>query len=193
METLAFIDAPWAQNTLLVMWVGLYVLLVLGGGVLNLFGLPGNWVMLGAAALHWWIADAATRVGYGYAVPLALLLLALLGELLEFLAGLLGAGKAGGSRRAMVLSMLGGIVGSLFGFSAGNLVFPVIGGMVGIVLLAGLGALAGAALGETWKGRSFDDSLRVGRGAFTGRILGTLAKTFIGTLMLCIALLALAL
>jgi uncharacterized protein YqgC (DUF456 family) len=191
-EFLLFItDAPWAQHTLLALWVVLYILLLLAGGILNLFGLAGNWVMLGASVLHLLVADSESRIGYGFGVPLTLLILALLGELLEFLAGLLGAGKAGGSRRAMVLSMLGGIVGSLFGFSIGNFFFPVIGGIVGIFVVAGLGALGGAVLGETWKGRGLEESMRVGRGAFTGRILGTLAKTFIGSLMLMGALLAL--
>jgi uncharacterized protein YqgC (DUF456 family) len=143
--------------------------------------------------MHLLVTDAESRIGYGFGIPLTLLILALLGELLEFLAGLLGAGKAGGSRRAMVLSMLGGIVGSLFGFSIGNVFFPVIGGIVGIFVVAGLGALAGAMLGETWKGRGFEESMRVGRGAFTGRILGTLGKTLVGSLMLMIALLALVL
>ncbi|MEX2606338.1 MAG: DUF456 family protein [Kiritimatiellia bacterium] len=192
-ETFAFItDASWAQPTLLVLWVIFYILLLITGGILNLFGLPGNWVVLGASVLHLLVADAESRIGYGFGVPLTLLVLALLGELLEFLAGLLGAGKAGGSRRAMVLSMLGGIVGSLFGFSIGNFFFPLVGGIIGIFVVAGLGALAGAVLGETWKGRALGESMRVGRGAFTGRILGTLGKTFVGSLMLMTALLALA-
>ncbi|MDA3872483.1 MAG: DUF456 family protein [Kiritimatiellae bacterium] len=193
-EILAFIsDAPWSHNSLLALWVIFYILLLLAGGVLNVLGLAGNWVVLGASVMHLLVTDAESRIGYGFGIPLTLLILALLGELLEFLAGLLGAGKAGGSRRAMVLSMLGGIVGSLFGFSIGNVFFPVIGGIVGIFVVAGLGALAGAMLGETWKGRGFEESMRVGRGAFTGRILGTLGKTLVGSLMLMIALLALVL
>lgn len=191
-DILAFItDAPWAQNSLLVLWVILYILLLGTGGILNLFGLAGNWVVLGASVLHLLVADSESRIGYGFGVPLTLLVLALLGEVMEFLAGILGAGKAGGSRRGMVLSMLGGIVGSLFGFSIGNFFFPIVGGIVGIFVVAGLGALAGAVLGETWKGRGFEESMKVGRGAFTGRLLGTLGKTFVGSLMLMIALLAL--
>lgn len=48
----------------------------------------------------------------------------------------------------MALSMLGGIVGSLFGFSIGNFFFPIVGGIVGIVVVAGLGALGGSGAGR---------------------------------------------
>jgi len=181
----------WVAGTAFGLWIGVYVLLLFGGTVLNLLGLAGNWVMTAGAFVHVLLADPQSRTGTGFGVPLTMLGLALIGEGLEFIAGLLGAGKAGGSRRAMILSMLGGIVGSLFGFSIGNVFIPIVGGVAGVLLVGGLGALAGAVLGETWKGRTFSDSMRVGRSAFTGRILGTLAKTFIGALIFLIGLFSL--
>jgi hypothetical protein len=114
--------------------------------------------------------------------------LALIGEGLEFLSGIYGAGKAGGSRRAMVLSMIGGMIGSIFGFGLGNALVFILGGIVGIFFVGGLGALVGAVLGELWKGSDRDKSLEVGRSAFIGRVLGTLAKTLVGSLMLVVAI-----
>jgi uncharacterized protein YqgC (DUF456 family) len=172
-------------------WPILYVLLLFGGAALNLFGLPGNWVMFGAALGHLLLVEAGTPAAIPVAIPMLLAFLALIGEMLEFAAGMAGAGKAGGSRRGMFLSMIGSIVGSLFGFSLGNLIVPILGGIVGLLFFAGLGALVGAMIGEGWKGRTWDDSLRVGKAAMLGRILGTLAKSLIGGLMLCVGLLGL--
>ena len=65
-----------------------------------------------------------------------------------------------------------------------------------LVLLLLLGAflnLLGLAgnwlmLGELWKGSDAERRFQVGRSAFWGRVLGTLAKTMVGTLMLLISL-----
>jgi len=176
------------QGGLIVIWVACLLFLLAGGLFLNLLGLAGNWVMLGSMGVHRWAVGGEGRLGVGWSTLMALLLLVALGEALEFFAGVLGAGKAGGSRRAVVLSMIGGLVGASLGFGAGNAVAPVVGGMVGVLLLSAGGALAGAVLGETWKGRSLEESLEVGRGAFVGRLLGTLSKTLVGAAMFVIAL-----
>ena len=65
------------------------------------------------------------------------------------------------------------------------------GKQIAAFLFAGLGAFAGAVLGEVWKGRSLDQSLDVGNGAFWGRILGTMAKTLVGSVMVVIGAVAL--
>lgn len=176
--------SPWALTA----WTGFCVLLLLTGFGLNLFGFAGNWLMLGVAVLHFLLLDRGLRIGYQPGLLMILLLLALTGEGLEALSGIFGTGKAGGSRRAMLLSVFGGMLGALFGFGAGNLVVPVLGGLAGIFLLGGVGAFVGAVLGEIWKGSERSKIIEVGKGAFWGRILGTLAKTLIGTLMLMLAL-----
>ena len=65
---------------------------------------------------------------------------------------------------------------------------PVVGSVVGAVLFAGLGALLGAMLGELAAGRSLATSWKVGRAAFWGRLLGTLAKALIGAVMAGVAI-----
>ncbi len=172
-------------------WPILYVLLLFGGAALNLFGLPGNWVMFGAALGYLLLVEPTVPAAIPIAVPMLLAFLALTGEMLEFAAGMAGAGKAGGSRRGIFLSMIGSIIGSLFGFSLGNLIVPVLGGLIGLFVFAGFGALVGAMIGEGWKGRTWEDSLKIGKAAMLGRILGTLAKSLIGGLMLCVGLLGL--
>jgi uncharacterized protein YqgC (DUF456 family) len=172
---------------LFVLWLILLVVLLLTGMVLNLLGLAGNWVMLASMVVHTLIAEAGARTDIGVLALVILLVMALIGEGLEFLAGMLGAGKAGGSRRAILLAFVGSLVGAGFGFGLGNAVVPLAGGVVGVLLLGSAGALAGAVLGETWKGRSLEESLEVGRGAFVGRLVGTLSKSFVGTAMFVIA------
>ena len=74
--------------------------------------------------------------------------------------------------------MVGGVVGLFVGVP-----IPIVGPIVGVVLLTGVGALVGALLGERWKGRNLGDSWKVGKAAFWGRLLGTVAKTVIGAVM----------
>jgi uncharacterized protein YqgC (DUF456 family) len=173
---------------LFVLWLILLAVLLLGGVFLNLLGLAGNWVILASMVVHTLFTEAGMRTNIGATALAVLLVLALLGEVLEFLAGMLGAGKAGGSRRGILLSFVGSLIGAGFGFGLGNAVVPVAGGVVGVLLLGAAGALAGAVLGETWKGRSLEESMEVGRGAFVGRLIGTLSKSFIGSAMFLISL-----
>jgi uncharacterized protein YqgC (DUF456 family) len=175
-------------STLFLLWLVLLILLLGLGLFLNLLGLAGNWLILGSMIAHAFIADPFTRPGISWPVIALLAALAVLGEGLEFLAGLLGAGKAGASRRALILSFVGSMIGAGFGFTVGNAVAPIIGGIAGVFLLGATGALVGAVLGETWKGKTFQDSMASGKGAFIGRLVGTLSKTFVGTTMLMISI-----
>ncbi|MDF3128947.1 DUF456 family protein [Kiritimatiellaeota bacterium B1221] len=178
------VQSPW----LLGGWCLLLGILLLLGAFMNLLGLAGNWVILGLAVANRFLVDPSIAPGYSFGLLGALLLLALGGEGLEFMAGVLGAGKAGGSRRAMVLSVVGGMLGSMVGLTMGNAVVPILGAVLGILLGGGIGSLAGAMLGELWKGSDAERQFQVGRSAFWGRILGTLAKTMVGTLMLLLSL-----
>jgi len=116
--------------------------------------------------------------------------LAVAGEVVEFLAGALGATRAGGSRRGAVMALGGSLAGGVFGMFAA-LPIPLVGPLVGAVLFGALGALAGAVLGEQWKGKDLDESLRVGHAAFWGRLLGTLGKALVGAVMVLVVLVTL--
>ncbi|MBN2025118.1 MAG: DUF456 family protein [Pirellulales bacterium] len=172
------------------LWAFLLLVILLVGWALTLLGMPGNWLIVAAAIVFVLIVPAESVVGIGWGVVVALVALAALGEIIEFLAGALGVGRAGGSRRGAVLALAGSLAGGLLGLFVG-LPIPVIGPVLAAVLLAGAGAFAGAVLGERWKGRPLDDSLRVGRAAFWGRLAGTAAKTAVGALMVVVTLIAL--
>jgi uncharacterized protein YqgC (DUF456 family) len=162
------------------------------GWLVQLLGLPGNWlIVLATAGYAWWVGpDASTAIGWN--TVLALAGLAVLGEVIELVAGALGVAKVGGSRRGALLAIVGSIVGSLVGVFVG-LPIPLVGSLVAAVVFGGVGALVGAMLGESWKGRSFDSSLEVGQAAFIGRILGTVGKLIISSIMVVVVLAAIVL
>ena len=164
----------------------LLVLILLAGWVFTLIGMPGNWLMLAATAVYVLLIPADSPVGVGWVVVAVLGVLALLGELFEFLAGAMGTAKAGGSRRAALLALAGSVIGGVLGVFIGMPV-PVVGSVVASVLCACLGALAGAIIGESWAGRRLTESWQVGKGAFRGRLLGTVAKTVIASAMVAVA------
>ena len=100
--------------------------------------------------------------------------------------GAAGAAKQGGSRRSVILSVAGAIVGSLGGAIIG-LPVPIIGSAIAAVFGGSIGAFAGALAGESWKGRSLEHGIAIGQAAFMGRILGTAGKLAVGAMMVVIA------
>ena len=160
--------------------------------VLNWLGLPGNWCVLGAAGLYAWLGPTDSTVELGWPALAGLTVLALLGEFGEFAAGAMGAHKAGGSKRAAALAIVGSMVGGIAGMCVSVPVpVPVVAQLVGAFLFGGLGAMIGAILGELWKGRDFDASVEVGKSAFWGRMIGIVIKAIAGLAMLLLTLLCL--
>jgi uncharacterized protein len=139
-----------------------------------LFGLPGTWLMvLFPVLLKWWQPDQfmVSWTVLGVAVGLAML-----GEALEFVLGVAGSRRTGGSTRGAVLALVGSIVGGIMGIA---LPVPLVGPLLG----ACLGAFGGALLGNLWAGRTLFQSLAAGRGAATGQFWGTVLKLAIGAIM----------
>lgn len=168
----------------------LWILLLLGGAVvawtLNFVALPGNWLIVGLGVLF-----VANHTGLQQGSRLdweavgLLAAMAAAGELLETMAGAYGAGKRGGSRRAMVLAIFGTLAGSITGAVAG-LPVPVAGPLFGALAGGAAGAFAGAWLGEMWKHGGSDKGISVGWGAAIGRLLGTAGKLAVGALMVVV-------
>jgi uncharacterized protein YqgC (DUF456 family) len=164
----------------------LFIIVLVASWIAQLVGLPGNWAIVAAGALYAWLLPGEHLTAVGWKAVALLLALAVLGEIVEFAAGAMGVSTAGGSRRGALLAIVGSLVGGIVGLFVG-LPIPIVGSLVSAVLFGGLGALAGAMLGETWKGRDFDSSLEVGKAAFVGRLLGTVAKMIVCTLMVVVA------
>lgn len=170
-------------------WAAVFALLVLTFWLLNLVGLPGNWLIVAAAALYAWLLPGDSRAAVGWPVVATVAGLAVLGEVLELVAGAAGVKRAGGSRWAAALALAGSLAGGITGVVVGVPV-PVVGPIVAAVLFAAGGAFAGAVVGEQWAGGSEAGSYEVGRAAFWGRIWGTLAKTLVGAVMVAVVIAA---
>jgi uncharacterized protein YqgC (DUF456 family) len=174
-------DATWIY----LLWAVLLVAASCVAWLLTLFTLPGNWLIVGAAALFaWFIPENADR-GITWTSVAVLVVLAIVGEVIEFGAGAAGAAKQGASRRAIVLSIAGAMVGSIAGLAIGAPI-PILGSFIMAVLGGAAGAFVGAYAGEAWKGRTEAERMAVGRGAFSGRLWGTAGKLAVGAIMLAI-------
>ena len=162
----------------------LLLLLNIGFWLLNLLTIPGNWlVLIGTALFVWLYPYPEESGGLGWWVIGGMFALALLGEIIEFAAGAVGAAKQGASRRAMVMAIVGTVIGSLVGAGAG-IPIPVVGPIIGALGGGALGAFAGAWIGETWKGKTAQETFNVSKGAMIGRILGTVGKLLCGSIMI---------
>jgi hypothetical protein len=173
--------------TVTILWAILFCLLLAIGWVMTLLTLPGNWLIVAAAAGYAWLVPADGRMGLGWPTVAALAVLAVIGELVELLAASRGVRQAGGSRWSAVLALLGSIAGATAGVFVG-VPIPVVGSLMGAIVFAGLGAALGAMAGEKMLGRTMAESHEVGWAAFRGRLWGTLAKVLVGSIMVAVAL-----
>jgi uncharacterized protein len=155
----------------------LFGLAVVIGLLLDMVGLFGNWIILGAVVLAW------LATGFDHFGPLGILVMLVLaaaGELIEFLAAAYGASRFGASRRSTVAA----VVGCLLGAVVGTPWFPVLGTLAG----ACLGAFAGAALNEYLVShKNPGDAAWSGLGAALGRVGGLVGKFLAGLLILLVA------
>lgn len=166
----------------------LLVIFVIACWALNVVGMPGNWLIVALAATYSYFMPDERRLDIDVLTIFGLLGLAALGEGLEFLAGALGASKAGASKRGTALALVGSLIGGVAGIFVP---IPVVGQIIGPIVCAGLGALVGAVLGEQWKGRDLDESLNIGHAAFWGRLIGTLGKILVGCVMIVLIIVSL--
>jgi uncharacterized protein len=146
---------------------------------------PGNWIIVGCSALFAWLLTDESGRGITWKTVAVLAGLAVLGEIVEFAAGAAGAAKQGASKRGVALAMIGAVVGSVLGIAIGSPI-PILGQAVMALVGGAAGAFFGAYLGEAWKGRPHEARIAAGRGAFTGRIWGTVGKLAAGAIMLVI-------
>ncbi len=174
-------DPAWAYY----LWAALLIVASCIAWLLSLVTLPGNWLIVGFAALFAWLVPVTDGRGVSWVVVIGLLVLATFGEVVEFMAGAAGAAKKGASKRSVILSIVGAMIGSIVGLTIGTPV-PVIGSFVMAVGGGALGAFAGAYLGEAWKGRPEEHRVAAGKGAFSGRLWGTMGKLAVGAVMVAI-------
>jgi hypothetical protein len=142
-----------------VLWALALVLIAVGVVGTVLPALPGAVLVFGGIALAAWIDDFTRISGLTLGV---LAVLTLLAWGVDFVAGALGAKRAGASTWALVGAALGTLAGVFTGFW-GLLFMP----------------LAGAAIGEYVAQRDLHRAGRVGVATWIGMLLGTAAKVAI--------------
>ena len=136
--------------------------------ILIVLGLPGLWIMVASAVTYNLVVPGEP---IGWITLVAVAVLALVAELLEFSLAGRYARKYGGSRRAGWGAIIGGIVGAMVGFPV-----PIVGPVIG----AFVGSFVGALLAELTGGSSAGDATRVAKGALIGRAVSTALKVGIG-------------
>ncbi|MFW6163105.1 MAG: DUF456 domain-containing protein [Planctomycetota bacterium] len=154
------------------LWASLLVLVNLVWLSLVVFQFPGNWLMVATTSLvAWWQWDER-MIGLGPLV--AAVVLALLGEFLEFTSGMRGAKKRGGNFKTSLGVLGGAILGAVLGTAL--IPIPLVGSLVGL----GGGACLGAWIVEMARGKKSHEALHIGVGAGVGQLTGTVSKLACG-------------
>jgi hypothetical protein len=145
------------------LWILCVALIVAGLAGTVLPVLPGTLLVWGGIVLGAWIDDFQ-RVGTTTLVVITVL--AALAWVLDYVAGLLGARRAGASRQALLGAAIGTVVGLFMG-------------VVGVLFMP----LVGAALGEYLAQKDQTRAVRVGVATWLGIMLGLLAKVVLAFVM----------
>ncbi len=152
-------------------WLLSIALIVVGVAGTVLPALPGTVFVLAGIVLGAWIDDF-TRVGTPTVI--AVTVLALISLVLDYVAGLLGAKRAGASRQAVIGAAVGTVVGLFMG-------------IVGVLFMP----LVGAAAGEYLALRDQKRAVHVGVATWLGIMVGLIAKVVIAFIMIGIFIVAL--
>jgi uncharacterized protein YqgC (DUF456 family) len=150
------------SDTLL--WILSIALILVGLAGIVLPALPGTLFVLAGIVLGAWIDDF-TRVGWVAVTAVAIL--AVLAWLMDYVAALLGARRAGASREALWGAAIGTVAGIFMG-------------LVGVLFMP----LVGAFIGEYIARRSHGQAVRVGVATWLGLLAGMLAKFVLAFMMI---------
>jgi uncharacterized protein YqgC (DUF456 family) len=160
-------------TVVVLLWVLAVALILLGLAGTVLPALPGTAFVLAGIVLAAWIDDF-NRIG---PVTISIVaVLAVIAWVLDYVAGLLGAKKAGASRQAIVGAALGTVAGLFMG-------------LVGVLFMP----LVGAAVGEYLARRDQRQAVQVGVATWLGIMAGMLAKVAIAFVMVGLFVVALVL
>lgn len=153
----------------------------LAGITLSILQLPGAWLTIAATAVFDWHYDWQ-RVGWQWLV--GLVVLATIGEVIEFAASAVMVNRTGASRRAQVGALVGGFTGMIM--FTGLVPIPVIGTIAGGMI----GCFGGALIGELSIHNEMGKGLNAGFGATVGRLMGLVVKASISLVIAGAALVA---
>ena len=154
------------------MYLFLFALVLVVSLVMIPFGLPGLWVMLAAAVGYSALTGGATISTF---TIIAVGLLAVAAEVVEFVLSAKYVRIYGGSRRGAWGAIIGGSVGAIMG-----LPIPIIGSLVG----AFAGSFVGALVAELGAGAGKGEASRAAWGALVGRAVAAALKVAVGLAMM---------
>jgi uncharacterized protein YqgC (DUF456 family) len=152
----------------------LVIAIALAAIALNVVSLPGNWAIFIAAAILALCYDWSILK---WAILALILIILLLAELIEFVSGIVGTRKLGGSRAAAWGAIAGTVIGGIIGI-------PPLAFLLGIDHLLGavLGAFLGAWFVELMRQRPLKEATLAALGAGLGRGVGIITKIGAGLL-----------
>jgi uncharacterized protein YqgC (DUF456 family) len=150
--------------------ITLTILLCTAGIILSALSFSGTWVVLAAAAIT---RAMLTQPSWG--VLIIFLVLCVITEVIEAVAGYHGVQKRGGSKMAGAGALIGGLIGAV----AGSSVLPVIGTIAGMLV----GSFGLAYVIEKSKVKHHEQAARVAMGAVWARLSVMFIKTFVTMVM----------
>lgn len=153
--------------------------LCLLGVLMTAVRLPGTWLLLAAAVAYGWYTGWE-RIGT--ATVLILAGVAIVGEVVEILAAVVTARRAGATKQAAWGALIGGFVGMLF--LSFLVPIPLVGSMVGAVV----GCFGGALLTELAMKKNLARGAKVGVFAALGFAIGTATKVAVAMAMAVVLL-----
>lgn len=151
----------------------LFVLALLLGLALVPLGFPGTWLVVATAFVYSLARDFQPGKP-DFWVLLIVIVLALLGEAVEYGIGVIGSKKLNVSSGAIIASIAGGFVGAIIGV-------PVF--LVGALLGLFLGAFLGAFLYEIIETKKIKPALWAATATFFSRVTAMFVKTFVALVM----------
>jgi hypothetical protein len=155
----------------ILLWILSAGLIIAGVAGTVLPAVPGTALVLGGIVLAASI-DNFTRVGWGTLTIIGCLAVA--AWVLDYVAGLLGAKRAGASGLALVGAAVGTVAGLFLG-------------LVGVLFMP----LVGAAAGEFMARKDHARALKVGVATWLGIVAGLLAKVVLAFMMIGVFIVAL--
>jgi len=159
-------------------WIAaaLFILLLVGFWISNVFNVPGNWINLVLLGVWKWLHPSMPA---GWTFFLGLVALAALAEAFEFGGQVWGSKRYGGSSKGS----WGAFIGALAGAILGTPILLGLGALIGAIA----GAFLGSLLFELIGGRSMKEALFASKGAMWGKVLGIAAKAGLGLTMLVLS------
>lgn len=142
-----------------------FILSVLGGVIMAIIGLPGNILILLMGLAYGYFDHFESM---DYAILVIVFGVYIIGEVVDFVAGLIGAKKEKASKRAMFATFIGTMLGGIWGTA----ILPIIGSIIGALV----GAFAVTALAEYSKAKDLDQAKRVAKSVVKGQIIGMFIK-----------------